>query len=108
VSDQKNVVLACDDHRSNLSLAVDNEILASLSQYYRSGSGRVGVRCVASNSAFGGAILNDAASVSSMESYGYSQDGTMPSVMVTSLESCPNSSGSVDCPWNPLYEERKI
>lgn len=48
---------------------VSEDISASLSQYYKAGMGRV-----ASSSYRGSAMLSDAGSVSSMESYGYSID----------------------------------
>jgi hypothetical protein len=53
---------------------VSEDISTSLSQYYRAGMGKVGL----SSADYGrGGLLNDAGSVSSMESYGYSLDGGM-------------------------------
>lgn len=62
---------------------ISEDISTSLSQYYRSGLG--------SSSAFVGRSsrmdhLNDAASVSSMESYGYSLDGYAPSMTAMPLD----------------------
>jgi hypothetical protein len=57
---------------------VSQDVSASLSQYYRAGMGKVGI--TSSDYGRNGALLSDAGSVSSMESYGYSLDGTMPSM----------------------------
>ena len=50
---------------------VSEDISTSLSQYYRAGMGRISK----ADYARGGGLLDDAGSVSSMESYGYSLDG---------------------------------
>ena len=50
---------------------ISEDISTSLSQYYRAGMGRISK----ADYARGGGLLDDAGSVSSMESYGYSLDG---------------------------------
>lgn len=57
---------------------ISEDISTSLSQYYRSGMGKVGI----GSAEYGGrGMLNDAGSVSSMESYGYSLDGGLSTPM---------------------------
>lgn len=59
---------------------LSEDISASLSQYYKSGMGRV------SSSAYrGSAMLSDAGSVSSMESYGYSVDAATANPLPTEV-----------------------
>lgn len=73
---------------------ISEDISTSLSQYYRSGLAGGGSSGV-SSSAFADRRrgmadhLNDAASVSSMESYGYSLDGYAPSSVMANAASMP-------------------
>jgi len=67
---------------------ISEDISTSLSQYYRSGFGAASYDA-AGTSARDNYRLNDAASVSSMESYGYSLDGYVPSMATPMPDETP-------------------